>query len=177
MKYAVTAGHSDAEPGNTWGGLREADLMLGLRDIVANKLREHGQEVLEDGRDKQNLPLRDAIALVSQVDVAIELHTNALNEKSEGVEVVAGTQNAVLAKRLAVAISKALDIPTRRQGGWYPLEQHIKDRNFTAGFCRAGGLIIEVFFQSNPAELEKYQARYFLVASAIATTLLSHSPT
>lgn len=177
MKFAITAGHSDAEPGNTWGGLREADLMLTLRDIVADKLRALDHEVLEDGRDKQNLPLRDAIALVSKVDCAIELHTNALNEKSSGVEVVAASQHSRLAQKLAVAIGKELDIPLRRTGGWYPLEQHIRDRNFTAGFCRAGGLIVEVFFQSNPQELQKYQDRYWLVASAIANTLHSHFST
>lgn len=170
-KFAITAGHSDAEPGNTWNGHREADLMLQLRDIVAGKLREKGHEVLEDGRDKQNLPLRDAIALVSQVDIAIELHTNALTEKSSGVEVVAASQHSFLAQRLAKSIGDVLEIPLRRQGGWYPLDQHIRDRNFTAGFCRAGGLIVEVFFQSNKQELERYLSRYYLVASAIANTL------
>lgn len=177
MKFAVTAGHDDNEPGNTWGGHREADLMLQLRDIVAAKLRDKGHEVLEDGRDKQNLPLRDAIRLVSQVDIAIELHTNALTASSAGVEVVAAAQHKLLAQKLAVAIGTTLEIPLRRTGGWYPLEQHIKDRNFTAGFCRAGGLIVEVFFQSNPVELQKYLARYYLVASAIANTLSSHSST
>lgn len=177
MKVAVTAGHSDTEPGNTWGGHREADLMLQLRNIVSDKLRAQGVHVIEDGHDKQNMPLRDAIALLSKVDVAVELHTNAFNETSAGVEVVSAAQHSILAKKLARAISQALDIPLRREGGWYPLDQHIRDRGFTAGFCRAGGLIIEVFFQSNPAELSKYQDRYYLVASAIANTIVSHSST
>jgi len=172
MRFAITAGHSDAEPGNTWGGHREADLMLQLRDIVAGKLRALGHEVIEDGRDKQNLPLREAIALVSKVDIAIELHTNASAERSaSGVEVVAAQQHKQLAQRLANNIANTLAIRTRRQAGWFPLDEHARERGFTAGFCRAGGLIVEVFFQSNQQELEKYLSSYFLVASAIANTL------
>ena len=39
------------------------------------------------------------------------------------------------------------------------------------GYVSAGGLILEVFFISNPAEMAVYQARKWLVAQAIADVL------
>lgn len=39
------------------------------------------------------------------------------------------------------------------------------------GYVSAGGLILEVFFISNPQEMAVYQARKWLVAQAIADVL------
>ena len=143
--------------------------MLELRHIVALKLRQAGHEVTEDGGRGVNLTLNDAIRLAHGHDVAIELHTNASNTPtSAGVEVIAAPKNKALAQRIAQAIGRVLEIPVRRDGGLYPLAQFKRERQFTPGFVRAGGLIVEVFFQSNPAELGRYRERAWLVATAIA---------
>lgn len=169
MKILVCAGHGGNDPGNTWGGTTEAALMLELRHIVALKLRQAGHEVTEDGGRGVNLTLNDAIRLAHGHDVAIELHTNAsANQTATGVEVIAAPKNKLLAQRIAQAVGRVLEIPVRRDGGLYPLAQFKRERQFTPGFVRAGGLIVEVFFQSNPAELGRYRERFWLVATAIA---------
>lgn len=168
----VTAGHGGSDPGNTWGGFHEADLMDELGHLVALKLRQAGFDVREDGPRGENWPLAKAVKLVAGSVVAIELHTNASTSPSAtGVEVVATTDNRPLARSLANAIGGVLQIPVRRDGGWFDVMQLQRDRGFMPGFVRAGGLIVETFFQSNAAELARYQERKWLVASAIAREL------
>jgi N-acetylmuramoyl-L-alanine amidase len=170
-RFYVAAGHGGGKPGNTWGGYNEADLMTELRFIVAMKLRAAGHTVTEDGARGENMPLSQAVKLIGGHDLAIELHTNALNERSAGVEVVASAQHAEAARRISHAIGGVLQIPTRRDGGWFSLESFRKDRGFTPAFVAHGGLIVEVFFQSNPRELAVYLERQWLVASAIARAM------
>lgn len=172
--FTVTAGHGGPDPGNTWNGQREADLMDELGHLVALKLRQAGHEVREDGPRGENWPLAQAVKLVAGSAVAIELHTNASNNnKAQGVEVVADATRRVLAQRLAQAIGGVLQIPVRRNGGWLDVVELQRDRGFMPGFVKAGGLIVEVFFQSNPAEMAVYQERKWLVAGAIARELLA----
>ena len=176
MRFLITAGHGANDPGNTWHGVTESALMTELRFIVAMKLREDGHHVTEDGGRGHNQPLVEAIKMVSGHDVAIELHTNAsTNNAAEGVEVVAARKDRVLAQQLAGAIGGVLQTPTRRDSGWFPVDQLARERGFTPGFVRAGGIIVETFFQSNPGELATYQERRWLVASAIARVLHAHA--
>lgn len=169
MKFAVTAGHGAGDPGNTWNGQREADLMAELRFLVALKLRQAGHEVVEDGARGVNRPLAEAMQLIAGTDLALELHTNASsNTRATGVEVIAPADRREAAQAIALAIGGTLMIPARRDAGWYPLDQVARDRGFTPGFARRGGLIVEVFFQSNEEDLRKYQERTWLVAGAIA---------
>ena len=175
--YTVTAGHSDTQPGNTWNGHREADLMLRLRHIVAAKLRADGHMVREDGRRGENLPLVSAQRLIDGSRLALELHTNgSTNPRAEGVEVVARPELKREAQAIAHAIGGVLQIPTRRVGGWWPMDELVRERGFTPGFANRGGLIVEVFFQSNPRELAKYLERHWLVAGAIARAVQEVAP-
>ena len=174
MIFTVTAGHSDREPGNTWGGVREADLMDELGHLVAMKLRQAGHTVHEDGGRGENWPLAEAIRLIQRADLAVELHTNAnANRSASGVEVVSLPARRDEAQALALAIGGVLQIPVRRDDGWFSAEQLQRERGFMPGFCRHGGLIVETFFQSNPAELAVYRERYWLVAGAIARTMVA----
>lgn len=172
MKLVVCAGHDNATPGNTWNNYREADLMLDLRDIVADKLRALGHEVIEDGENGVNKPLSHAMQLARGVELAIELHTNAnSNTKARGVEVIAQAKDKTLAQDLARNIALILSTITRRDGGFFEFGAHAKERGFRAGFVREGGVILEVFFQSNKEELAAYISRKDLVAEAIADAL------
>ncbi len=170
MKLVITAGHGAGDPGAVAAdGTTENALMTELRDIVADKLRKAGHQVKTDGGWRQNLPLPYAITLIPGSDVAIELHTNAAaNVFATGVEVVSLPEQAPLARRIAQAIARILQIKVRGDGGWIDQAATARGR---LGYVRAGGLVVEVFFLSNPAELATYQLRKWLVASAIADAI------
>lgn len=170
MIIAVTAGHGGRDPGAVaTTGQTEAALMSELRDIVASKLRAEGHTVRTDGARWQNLPLVHALTLVPGSDVAIELHTNAAaSPAAQGVEVVSLPGQKELARTIARRIAHTLEIPVRGSGGWIDQAQTHRGR---LGFVRAGGLVVEVFFLSNPEELAKYEARKWLVASAIVKAI------
>lgn len=168
--FTVTAGHSDADPGAERGGITEAALMTELRDIVTHKLRALGHTVRNDGDRRRNLRLVEALKLIKGSDVAIELHTNAVaSTAARGVEVFSLPSRKALAQRLAGAIAGVLGTSVRGQAGW---KDQSESQHGTLGFVGRGGLLIEVFFLSNPRELEAYQARKWLVAQAIVDELV-----
>ena len=170
MKITVTAGHGAGDPGAVAKtGQTEAALMTELRDIVASKLRAEGHTVGTDGGWRANLPLANALLLVPGADVAIELHTNSVESpQAQGVEVVSLPAQKEIARSIARRIAHTLEIPVRGAGGWIDQAQTHRGR---LGFVRAGGLVVEVFFLSNPAELARYEARKWLVASAIVKAI------
>lgn len=169
MKYVVTAGHGAGDPGAIANDVREADLMADLRNIVALKLRTAGHEVKTDGSALVNLPLVSAIALIPGSACAIELHTNAFtNPKAGGVECVALPRDRLMAQRISKAIARVLETNVRGDQGWIDQTQTARGR---LGFVRAGGIVVETFFISNPVELHRYQERKWLVASAIVEAM------
>lgn len=165
----VTAGHGGSDPGAVAGPVCERDLMTELRDLVALKLRADGHTVKTDGARWQNLPLVHALTLVPGSDWAVELHTNASTiPAATGVEVVAMPKDKARAQRLAQAIAKVLNLRVRGDAGW--IDQTVTARGRLA-FVRAGGMVVECFFLSNPVDLAIYQDRKWLVASAIADVM------
>lgn len=170
MKFTITAGHGSGDPGAVAKtGETEAGLMQELRNILADKLRALGHEVKTDGARWQNLPLVHAMTLVPGSHAALELHTNAAeNPAATGVEVVSLPEDRELARSVARAIAHTLELPVRGAGGWIDQAQTHRGR---LGFVRVGGMVVEVFFLSNPGDLAKYQAHKWLVASAIARVL------
>ena len=175
MKFTITAGHGGSDPGAVaMTGETEAALMVELRDIVADKLRKAGHAVKTDGDWRANLPLPYALTLIPGSDVAVELHTNAAaNVSATGVEVISLPAQAPLARRIAQAVAKVLEVRVRGDGGWIDQSQSARGR---LGYVRAGGLIVETFFLSNPGELAAYQARKWMVASAIAQAMTEGVP-
>lgn len=167
MNITLTSGHGGKDPGAVAkSGQTEATLMTRLRNITATKLRVAGHTVRTDGAAWQNLPLIHALTLIPGSDVALELHTNAhTNPKASGVEVISLPAQKELAQKIARSIAQVLEIPLRGDGGW--IDQSLSARG-RLGFVRMGGLVVEVFFLSNPRDLANYEARYWLVASAIA---------
>lgn len=174
MKFTVTAGHGDKDPGAVAldGKTTENALMTELRDMVADILLNKGHEVKTDGARWENWPLVRALKLIPQSDVAIELHMNAsTNMAAQGTEVISLPAHKDLAREIARRIAHTLEIPVRGAGGWIDQSQSARGR---LAFVNAGGLIVEVCFISNLKELAKYQDRKLLVAAAIAESL---SPT
>lgn len=173
MKFLISAGHGGTDPGNTASGLREAELVLDLRNIVASKLRQEGHDVVTDGSPKENWILSRAMQLISG-RIAIELHTNASTiTTARGVETLSLTKDKQLAQRISKYIATTLNTIVRADRGWLTPEAVKRDRGFYPGFVRQGGLIVEVFFQSNRTELATYQAKKWLVAQAIVDALLN----
>jgi N-acetylmuramoyl-L-alanine amidase len=172
MKFTVTAGHGAGDPGAVAAdGTTEAALMTELRNIVADKLRKAGHEVKTDGAAWQNLPLVHALTLVPGSDVAVELHMNAAtNVLARGVEVVSLPTRTEQARTIARRIAHVIESPVRGSGGWIDQSQSARGR---LGFVRAGGLVVEVGFISNPVELHMVRSRLWLVASAIVEALTS----
>ena len=177
-RFAICAGHDQRDPGNTAGGHREADLMLELRDLLSESLRARGCEVVNDGPTGANRPLIEAVTLVRNVDLAVELHTNAgANPQATGVEIISLFPMRAQAQALARAIANVLSIPLRRDAGWYDGTLHGMDRGWSrpAAFVRAGGLIVETFFQSNPQELARYLVRRDALIEALTNVLVPMS--
>jgi len=169
MNVTITAGHGGSDPGAVYGGTTEAALMTGLRDLVAAKLRANFHTVRTDGARWQNLPLVHALTLIPGADVALELHTNAAtNPAATGVEVISLPKQRAQARAVAAAIARTLEIPLRGDGGWIDQSASARGR---LGFVRLGGMVVEVFFLSNPGELARYEARKWLVASAIVAAV------
>jgi N-acetylmuramoyl-L-alanine amidase len=170
MKLAITAGHGANDPGACHNGYTERDLMTQLRDKVVENLRRMGHEVVTDGEAGENLPLREAIKLIKGCDIAVEFHTNASeNPNAKGVEVLSLPNLRSQSQKLALAISTILLTPRRGEQGWRPQEESARGR---LGFVQAGGMIVEVFFISNPEELADYLLSEDILAQKIAFALV-----
>ena len=168
MKFTITAGHSNTDPGAVGNGFKEAELAAELRNIVALKLRALGHTVVTDGTGTVNQPLTTAIALIRGSAVALEIHFNAATPTAKGVETIALPKDKALAQKLSQAIAAVLETPVRGDKGFI---DQTKSARGKLGYINAGGLIIETCFISNANEIAVYQAKKWLVAAAIAGTL------
>lgn len=170
----VGAGHDNRDPGavSPDGKHKEADLAARLRNLVVTSLRGRGVNPTTDGSGTRNLPLTEALAILSKLNnpVAIECHMNAAsNPNARGVEVLAHEQDKDLAQALAGAVSKVAGIPLRGAYGWRPESsgQHTR-----LAFVRAGGLILETCFIGNRLDMEAYIKHEWDIAEAIADVLV-----
>jgi N-acetylmuramoyl-L-alanine amidase len=171
MKFVITAGHGGADPGAVAFGFREADVMLALRDSVAHKLKQYGHEVFTDGPPKQNKVLAFALKLFGLAPIRVELHCNAsVNNTANGVETISLPKDKVLAQNLSRGVARVLGSRVRGDAGWIDQSQSARGK---LAFVNNGGLILEVFFLTNFAELTNYLDRSRLVAEEIAKTLIS----
>lgn len=172
MKYLISAGHSSADPGACANGHTEAAIALDMRDLVAKRLLEMRHTVLMDGNVAENLPLQTAIALINGTDLAVELHCNAAaNHQATGVEVIAPAHLKLVAQRIARAIAAETGQKLRGELGWIDQAQSARGR---LGFIEAGGLIVEMVFISNAADLRTFMAAKERVAMAIAGAMCAY---
>ena len=166
----VTAGHSNKDPGAVNGLCREADIAPEMRNMVALYLRQKDIAVKTDGEGKGNLPLPAAIKLISGSKAAVEFHCNAFPKPTAGgCEALSQPKDRALSQRLCKAVSDVMGIPTRgTDGGW---KNEGSGQHSRLGYVRNGGIILELFFISNPAELAVWQDKKWLVAKAVAEVL------
>ena len=169
--YLMSAGHSETDPGATGNGYTESKEAVKVRDEVARLLRAKGLSVIEDGADGRNEPLTRAIVLARKADVAVEFHFNAAaSSQASGVEVLAKTNNRILAQKIAKGISAALKLPLRGGDGGYKSDS--SGQHHRLGFAEVGGLIVEICFISNPADMKSYKNNFDAMCRAIADALV-----
>lgn len=168
--FAVTAGHSNTDPGAVANGRKEAEISCDMRNMIASKLRALGHKVFTDGDGKENQPLSKAIKLVSN-GLAIEIHCNAAsNPAATGVECISLPKHKALCQRLSNAIAA-----TTKDNVRVGIMAGLTSLNLRAeswDFVEAGGIIVELFFLSNKGDLERYDEVKWLVASAIVGELV-----
>lgn len=164
----ISAGHSSRDPGAIGNGKSEADIVLALRDAVADELDSKGIVYQCDGERGQNLPLRKAIQAASTHDVAIEFHCNAFSDPAAtGVETLSHPDDYPLGAALCEAISDTLGIANRGTKG------EASGQHSRLGFISTGGgIIVELFFITNPDDLAAYYRHKAALAQAIARVLI-----
>ena len=169
---AVTAGHSNTDPGAVNGKYKEADLVINFRNAVAFYLREAGIQYKTDGVGTTNQNLNAAIKLIKGSSVAVEFHMNAAASKqANGVETIALPKDKKLAQELSKAVADAFGSRLRGDNGWIDQSQSARGK---LGFISNGGLIVELGFISNEEELFQFNARYWSAAKAVAKVLIEH---
>jgi N-acetylmuramoyl-L-alanine amidase len=169
MKYLISAGHSATDPGACAHGHTEAAIALEMRELVAMRLNEMRHTVFQDGDLGENLPLRQALALVKGTDLAVELHCNAAaNPQATGVEVISPPHLKPAAQRIARAIAAETGQRLRGQLGWIDQAQSAHGR---LAFVQAGGLILEMVFIGNLSDLRTFLQAKERVAMAIAVAI------
>lgn len=169
----VTAGHSNKDPGAVNGKFKEAELVAQFRNAVAYYLREAGIQYKTDGVGTLNQDLNAAIKLIKGSSVAVEFHMNAAASKqANGVETIALPKDKKLAQDLSKAVADVFGSRLRGDNGWIDQSRSARGK---LGFISNGGLIVELGFISNEAELAQFNAKYWSAAKAVAMVLIKHS--
>ena len=169
----VTAGHSNKDPGAVNGKFKEAELVSQFRNAVAYYLREAGIQYKTDGVGTLNQDLNAAIKLIKGSSVAVEFHMNAAASKqANGIETIALPKDKKLAQDLSKAVADVFGSRLRGDNGWIDQSQSARGK---LGFISNGGLIVELGFISNEAELAQFNAKYWSAAKAVAMVLIKHS--
>lgn len=177
-KLFLSAGHSTTDPGAVARAFdskgnpilrREADIAVEMRNMVSFYLSQYGVPHTVDGHGTENIPLKEAAAKMRGFQYGVEFHCNsAVSPTATGTEVLcdfADARDRALSADLSAAIAKALAI---RDRGAKPENSGQHSR---LAFVRAGGVIVELFFLSNPNDLAKWDARKWLAARSCAEVL------
>ncbi len=168
----ITAGHSNNDPGAVNGSFHEAVHVTKVRNALAHILREAGYTVLTDGVGDINEPLPAAIKLVKGADIALELHCNAAaNKTATGVETIALPKHKNLAQDISAAVAKVYGFKLRGEKGWIDQSQSHRGK---LGYVSAGGMILELGFLSNDADMKVMENNFWKAARAIAEVIIKH---
>ena len=175
----LSAGHSDSDPGavatieyETGSStiIKESDVALDFRKMVALYLERAGVTFGTDGQDGVNLPLSMAAKMAREYNIAVEFHCNASdNTSATGVEVLSAEDDKDLADDISSAIANALGIKNRGAKPENAGQHH------RLAFVQAGGLIVELFFLSNPNDRRAYAATKWVAARDVANVLIEYA--
>lgn len=162
----LSAGHSAADPGAVGNGLKEASIAVEVRNLVDQALLRLGIAATLDARGQGNLPLKDAITQAKKFQIAIEFHCNASDKPAAtGVETLSSPKNMAFGEALCTSIAKSLGIRSR---GAKPEDS---GQHHRLGFVQAGGIIVELFFISNPNDVQAYTKNKETMARGIANEI------
>lgn len=164
----ISAGHSDADPGAHGNGLNEADIVLAFRDRLADYLGNR-ITVMRDGNPGQNLTLTAAVKKAAAHDIAVEFHCNAFSDPAAtGVETLSAPASVALGERMCAAVSDCLGISSRgaksESSGQHSRLAFVSD---------GGGIIVELFFITNPDDVQRYMSHLDECVEAIGQTLIN----
>lgn len=165
----LSAGHSNTDPGAVANGRREADIAVEFRNIVSWYLHRAGVPHELDGNGTENLPLREAVKKARKHPIGLEIHCNASAPQATGVETLSADKDFRLATDICRAVSGALGI--RNRGA----KPENAGQHHRLAFVQAGGIILELFFITNPADLAAYDARKWVAARAVADLLIEEA--
>jgi N-acetylmuramoyl-L-alanine amidase len=128
-------------------------------------------EVLTDGVGDVNMLLKQAIGIAKTANIAIEYHFNAGPPSATGIEVLSLANKKPLAQRVAGAIQQATGLKLRgSDAGW---KSDSSGQHHRLGFCRAGGLVVEVCFISNKADMDAYLCSFQAIVNNVARVLFN----
>lgn len=169
----LTAGHSNTDPGAVNGKRTEAQIAVEIRDGVSSILRSKGYTVINDGKERDNQSLNEAVKLIPKGILAVEVHLNASDNKlAGGIEALAKDKDKLFCKNLCYNLSQVFGNKVRgSDGGWKPENSGQHSR---LAYVSAGGIILETFFISNDKELKTYDDNKSLVYAVIAKTIEDH---
>lgn len=169
----ISAGHSNTDPGAVNGAYTEATIVRDMRNMVGHYLKQAKVSYMQDGEGNTNLSLTTAGGLAAKADLAVEFHCNAFsNPSAQGVEALAGTKDKAISRKLCSAVSKHMNNTIRGgDGGWKDQGSGQHSRLY---FVQKGGIILELFFISNPKELARWEQVKWLVAKEVAGVLIAH---
>lgn len=163
----ISAGHSDKDPGAAANGYTEANVVLDFRDRLATYL---GDKVVfsKDGPRGKNLPLTAAANEAAMHDVAVEFHCNAFAKPTAtGVETLSAQEHYPLGNALCEAVAGSLGIANRGAKG------EASGQHSRLAFIRRGnGIIVELFFLTNPDDLNRYIANIDACVKAVGDVLV-----
>lgn len=168
-KIFISAGHSDTDPGAVANGVREADIAREFRDLVGFYLDKAGVDFIADGQKGVNIPLKEAVKLIPEGGVSVEFHLNAATPAATGVETLSKTKDFKFGNTLCDVVAKRLKIRNRGAKA-EDSGQHSK-----LAFVQGGGLILELFFITNPSDLAAYNAVKWPLAQDIANVLIQEA--
>jgi len=169
---AITAGHSNSDPGAVNGSDRESEIAQDMRNIVAYYLRSRGISFKSDGEGKGNLPLSEAVRLIKSSSIAVEFHCNAAASKgAKGVEALSQPKDKVISQKLCAAVSSVMGNPLRGDKGW---KAENSGQHSRLAYVSNGGIILELFFISNDDELSTWKQKKWLVGKAVAEVLAEY---
>lgn len=174
MTVTITAGHGGKDSGAVASdGTTEASIATEMRRLIVYYLDKAGISYRTDGVGFENQPLNQAVKLIKGSSLAIEIHTNSFHSASaQGVEALAQSKDKHICQQLCQAVSQVMQIPTRGTESGYKSEN--SGQHHRLAYVRNGGIILELFFISNPSELEKYRAKKWLIAKAIADVIIQY---